>query len=172
MNKRKLLKLLVQKSYWGGESSSNGTMLLFRQFSIRVHFFSLVILGIFHAITVIFSKHEPSKPATMNFLINWSTSELNTQVNPTTCLGDTGCWIQQVTAPTLVVTCWIHQCTCILHSDWTGGASPPVQVRCKIHQHPRVFETPSSHSNFNPNSSSNLDSKLKNTKVFFHFSRA
>ena len=57
---------------------------------------------------------------TMSFLINWSTSELNTQVNPTTCLGDTGCWIQQVTAPTLVVTCWIHQCASILHSSWTS----------------------------------------------------
>ena len=40
---------------------------------------------------------------TMNFFINWSTSELNTQVNPTTCLCATGCGIQQVTAPTLVV---------------------------------------------------------------------
>ena len=43
----------------------------------------------------------------MNFLIklNWSISDLNVQVNPTTCLGGTGCWIQQVTAATLVVTC-------------------------------------------------------------------
>ena len=71
----------------------------------------------------------------MNFLINWSTSELNTQVNPTTCLDDTGCWIQQVTAPTLVVTCWIHQCTSILHSSWTGGPRPPVQVEGKMHVH-------------------------------------
>ena len=45
--------------------------------------------------------------------VHWPASELNTQVNLTTCLGDTGCWIQQVTAPTLVVTCWIHLCTCI-----------------------------------------------------------
>ena len=44
---------------------------------------------------------------TDDFHINWSISELNAQVNPTTCLGDTDCWIQQVTAPTLVVTCWI-----------------------------------------------------------------
>ena len=52
---------------------------------------------------------------------------LNTQLNPTTCLGDTGCWIQQVTATTLEVTyraakyiqvqgkmqvgCWIQQVT-------------------------------------------------------------
>ena len=43
---------------------------------------------------------------TMNFRINWSISKLNTQVNPTTCLGDRDCWIQQVTTPTLVVTCW------------------------------------------------------------------
>ena len=41
----------------------------------------------------------------INSLIDWSTSELNTQLNPTTCLGDTGCCFQQVTAPTLVVTC-------------------------------------------------------------------
>ena len=46
---------------------------------------------------------------TVSFPINWSASELNTKVNPTTCLGDTSCWIQQVTAPTLVVTCWIQQ---------------------------------------------------------------
>ena len=38
---------------------------------------------------------------TITLLINWSTSELNRQLNPTTCLGDTDCWIQQVTAPTL-----------------------------------------------------------------------
>ena len=77
---------------------------------------------------------------TMGFLINWSTSELNTQVNPTTCLGDTGCWIQQVTAPTLVVTCWIHQRASILYSSWTGGRGqgglrPPVQVEGKMHVH-------------------------------------
>ena len=63
---------------------------------------------------------------TMNLHINWSTSELNTQVNPTTCLGDTGCCIQQVTAPTLVVTCSIHQLASILPSTCTGGASPPL----------------------------------------------
>ena len=28
---------------------------------------------------------------TQNLLINWSTSELNTLLNPTTYLGDTGC---------------------------------------------------------------------------------
>ena len=48
---------------------------------------------------------------TLNLLMNWSTSELNTQLNPMTCLGDTGCWIQQVTAPTMAVTCWIQQVT-------------------------------------------------------------
>ena len=68
----------------------------------------------------------------MNFLISWSTSESKTQLNPT-CLGDTGFWIQQVTAPTLVVTCWIQQPTCILHSSWTGGLRPPVQVDGKMH---------------------------------------
>ena len=64
--------------------------------------------------------------STMNFRINWSISELNTQVNPTTCLGDTDCWIQQVTAPTPVGTCWIQQPTgiCILPSTCTGGRSP------------------------------------------------
>ena len=63
---------------------------------------------------------------TMNFLINWSISELNTQVNPTTYLGDTDCWIQQFTTPTLVVTCWIQQSvspkqvvgfTCVFNSE-------------------------------------------------------
>ena len=73
-------------------------------------------------------------PGTVTLLIHWSTSELNRQLNPTTCLGDTGCWIQQVTAPTLVVTCWIQQPTCILHSSWTlGGLRPPVQVDDKMH---------------------------------------
>ena len=54
-------------------------------------------------------------------------------MNPTTCLGDTDCCIQQVTAPTLGVTCWIQQSVCILHSSRTGGASPPVQVEGKMH---------------------------------------
>ena len=69
----------------------------------------------------------------MNFHINWSTSELNTLLDPTTYLDYTDCWIQQVTAPTLVVTCWIQQPTCILHSSWTGGLRPPVQVDGKMH---------------------------------------
>ena len=69
----------------------------------------------------------------MIFLINLSTSELNTQVNPTTGLGDTGCWIQQVTAPTLVLTCWIQQTLCILHSVGYGGLRPPAQVEGKMH---------------------------------------
>ena len=47
------------------------------------------------------------EPITVNFLINWSISELNTLVHPTTCLSDTDCWIQQFTAPTMVVTRWI-----------------------------------------------------------------
>ena len=46
---------------------------------------------------------------TVNFRINWSPSELNAQVNPTTCLGDTDCWFQQVTTRVGVVTCWIQQ---------------------------------------------------------------
>ena len=70
---------------------------------------------------------------TMNIRINWSISELNPQVNPATCLGDTGCWIQQITAPNLVVTRWIHQCTCVFHSSWTRGAKPsPVQEEGKM----------------------------------------
>ena len=54
-------------------------------------------------------------------------------MNPTTCLGDTCCWIQQVTPPTLVVTCWIQQPKCILPSTFTGGRSPPVRLECKMH---------------------------------------
>ena len=46
----------------------------------------------------------PDAAHTNDLLINWSTSELNRQLNPTTCLGDTDCWIQQVTAPTLVLS--------------------------------------------------------------------
>ena len=69
---------------------------------------------------------------TMNVLVNWSTSQLNTQRNPTTCLGDTGCWIQQVTALNLVVTCWIQPPTCILHSSSTGGLRPPLQFDGKM----------------------------------------
>ena len=45
----------------------------------------------------------------MDLLINRSTSELNTLLNPTTYLGDTGCWIQQVTTRVGAVTCWIQQ---------------------------------------------------------------
>ena len=63
---------------------------------------------------------------TMNFLINWSTSESNPQEDPTACLGDTGGWIQQVTAPSLVVTCCIHLCASILPSICTEGAKPPL----------------------------------------------
>ena len=70
---------------------------------------------------------------TITLFINWSTSELNRQLNPTTCLGDTDCWIQQVTAPTLVVTCWIQHSTCILSFTCTGGRSPPVQLGGKMH---------------------------------------
>ena len=58
-----------------------------------------------------------------DFAYSLVNSELNRQLNPTTCLGDADCWIQQVTAPTLVVTCWIQQSTCILPSTCTGGRS-------------------------------------------------
>ena len=63
---------------------------------------------------------------TDSFHIDWSTSKVNTQVNPTTCLDKTGCWIQQVIAPTLVVTRWIQQpmspkqvvgFTCVFNSE-------------------------------------------------------
>ena len=40
---------------------------------------------------------------TITLFINWSTSELNRQLNPTTCLGDTDCWIQQSVSPKQVV---------------------------------------------------------------------
>ena len=48
----------------------------------------------------------------MTFLINWSISELNTQVNPTTCLGDTDCWNQQSVPPKQVV-----EFTCAFNSE-------------------------------------------------------
>ena len=70
---------------------------------------------------------------TVNFRINWSISESDTQVNPTTCLGDTDCWIQQVTAPTLVVTCWIQQSVCISPSTCREGEATRVRLECKMH---------------------------------------
>ena len=70
---------------------------------------------------------------TIDLLINWSTSELNTLLDPTTYLDYIDCWIQLVTAPTMAVTSWIQLSTCILNSIWTGGARPPVQVDGKIH---------------------------------------
>ena len=59
---------------------------------------------------------------------------------------------------------------------YTGGeAPPPYTYNTKYTGPPRVFDTPSSHSNFNPNSNSNsnsnLNSKLKNKKVFLIFHR-
>ena len=96
---------------------------------------------------------------TNGLLIDLSTSELNALLNPTAYLKYTGCWIQQVTAPTMAVTCWIQQVaaptvavtcwiqqpTCILRSSWTGGRlqnktkqgvlRPPVQVDGKMHAH-------------------------------------
>ena len=75
------------------------------------------------------SRDGTQCPGTAKFLITWSISELDTQVNPTTDLCDTDCRIQQVTAPTLLVTCWIQQHTCILHSSWTGGVFKKM-VKC------------------------------------------
>ena len=66
-------------------------------------------------------------------LMNLWFSKLNTHVNATTCLGDTDCLIQQVTAPTLVVPWWIQQSVCILPSTCTRGAMPPLSdwnVKC------------------------------------------
>ena len=40
------------------------------------------------------------KLLTIDLLVNWSTSELNTLLDPTTYLDYTDCWIQLVTAPT------------------------------------------------------------------------
>ena len=42
-----------------------------------------------------------------------------------------------------------------------GGRSPPYNYNTKYTSLPRVFDTPSSHSNFNPNSNSKLNSKIK-----------
>ena len=61
--------------------------------------------------------------------INWSTSELNTLVDPTTYLDYTDCWIQVVTAATMAVTSWIQLSTCILnsyYSNWTGEGKAPL----------------------------------------------
>ena len=66
---------------------------------------------------------------TIDLLINWSTSELNTLLDPTTYLDYTDCWIQLVTAPTMAVTSWIQLSTCILISNWTGGARPSCASR-------------------------------------------
>ena len=59
---------------------------------------------------------------TIDLLINWSTSELNTLLDPTTYLDYADCWIQLVTAPTMAVTRWIQLSTYILNSNWTEGA--------------------------------------------------
>ena len=48
-----------------------------------------------------------------------------------------------------------------------GGLRPPYRYGTKYTGPPRVFDTPSSHSNFNPNSNSNFNSKLKNKTIFF-----
>ena len=56
-------------------------------------------------------------------------------LDPTTYLDYTGCWIQQVTAPTMAVTCWIQECACILPSTCTGGLRPPLQLDCKMYAH-------------------------------------
>ena len=60
---------------------------------------------------------------------------------------------------------------CILHCSCEGGLRPPYKYGAKYISLPRVFDTPSSHSNFHPNSNSNsnLNSKLKNKKVFYVF---
>ena len=70
---------------------------------------------------------------TVDLLINWSTSELNTLLDPTTYLDYTDRWIQLDTAPTMAMTSWIQMSTCILNSNWTGGARPPVSVDGKMH---------------------------------------
>ena len=63
---------------------------------------------------------------------------------------------------------------CVFCTVPIQGAKPPLYVQYKIHSRPpRVFDTPSSHSNFNPNSNSNsnLNSKIKNKKHFLIFHR-
>ena len=56
-----------------------------------------------------------SAESTIDLLIDWSTSELNTLLDPTTYLSYTDCWIQLVTAPTMAVTSWIQLSTDILN---------------------------------------------------------
>ena len=58
---------------------------------------------------------------------------LNGMLNPITYLGYTGCRIQQVTAPTLAMTWWIQQPTCVVHSSCKGGFAPPVQENSETH---------------------------------------
>ena len=72
---------------------------------------------------------EGKRKGIVDLLINWSTSELNTLLDPTTYLDYTDSWIQLVIAPTMAVTSWIQLSTCILNSNWTGGASPPSASR-------------------------------------------
>ena len=58
---------------------------------------------------------------------------------------------------------------CILHWSYKGDFAPRIS---KVQNTQAwVFDTPSSHSNFHPssNSNSNLNSKLKDKKVFFIF---
>ena len=74
-------------------------------------------------------RGESITNGTIDLLINWSTSELNTLLDPTTYLDYTDCWIQLVTGPTMAVTSWIQLSTCILPSTCTGGRSPPCPTR-------------------------------------------
>ena len=50
-------------------------------------------------------------------------------------------------------------------------AKPPSNYNTKYTSLPRVFDTPSSHSNFNPNPNSKLNSNIKNKKILY-FSQA
>ena len=76
---------------------------------------------------VFIARHVPQR--TITLFINWSTSELNTLLDPTTYLDYTDSWIQLVTAPTLAVTSWIQLSTCIVPSTCTGGPCPLCPIR-------------------------------------------
>ena len=71
----------------------------------------------------------------IEMLMNRST-RINGLLRPTTYSGYTGCWMQQVTVPTLAVTCQIQQATCVFRSACKWGLRPPlVQEDSKMHAH-------------------------------------
>ena len=63
----------------------------------------------------------------------------------------------------------LYGCLCILYCTYRAGLRTLHRYGTKYTNLPRVFDIISSHSNFNPNSNSKLNSKMKNKKVFFLF---